>query len=80
MNLTEAKNNLKEVLEMLNRGVAISRIKRELIGKSNRGKYLWPLRVALSGLQASPGPFEIMDVLGRKESTKRIKIALKKLA
>lgn len=28
------------------------------------GEVLWPLRVALSGLDASPGPFEIMDAFG----------------
>ncbi|MBX4204591.1 MAG: glutamate--tRNA ligase [Candidatus Doudnabacteria bacterium] len=28
------------------------------------GEVLWPLRVALSGLAASPGPFEIMDAFG----------------
>lgn len=28
------------------------------------GEVLWPLRVALTGLDASPGPFEIMDAFG----------------
>jgi glutamyl-tRNA synthetase len=45
----------------------------------NRGEVLWPLRVALSGQVASPGPFEIMETLGREESLKRIEIAIKKL-
>jgi glutamyl-tRNA synthetase len=44
-----------------------------------RGELLWPLRVALSGKQASPGPFEIMEILGKEESLKRIKVAIKKL-
>ena len=43
-----------------------------------RGDALWPLRVSLSGLKNSPGPFEIMEVLGKKESLKRIDIALAK--
>lgn len=38
----------------------------------NLGDYLWPMRVALSGRQASPGPFEIADVLGREETLKKI--------
>ncbi len=44
-----------------------------------RGKVLWPLRAALSGQVASPGPFEIMKVLGEKETLKRIEIAIRKL-
>lgn len=41
-----------------------------------RGECLWPLRVALSGLRNSPGPFEIMFVLGKEESLKRIDAAI----
>ncbi|MFH1233734.1 MAG: glutamate--tRNA ligase [Patescibacteria group bacterium] len=37
------------------------------------GDYLWPMRVALTGRQASPGPFDVAEVLGKKESLKRIK-------
>lgn len=44
-----------------------------------RGEVLWPLRVALSGRAASPGPFEIMEVLGKEETRKRIDLALQKL-
>ncbi|OIO20254.1 MAG: glutamate--tRNA ligase [Candidatus Magasanikbacteria bacterium CG_4_9_14_0_2_um_filter_41_10] len=36
------------------------------------GDVLWPTRVALSGQQFSPGPFEIMSVLGKEKSLKRI--------
>ncbi len=41
------------------------------------GKVFWPLRVSLSGLEASPGPQEIIWVLGAKTSLKRLKKALK---
>ncbi|MDP2629690.1 MAG: glutamate--tRNA ligase [Candidatus Harrisonbacteria bacterium] len=44
-----------------------------------RGEVLWPLRVALSGKDASPGPFDIMAVLGKHESLLRIDTALTKL-
>lgn len=44
-----------------------------------RGDLLWPLRVTLSGLAKSPSPFEILDVLGKKESISRIKKAIEKL-
>ncbi|MDO8443658.1 MAG: glutamate--tRNA ligase [Candidatus Azambacteria bacterium] len=46
----------------------------------DKGRLLWPLRVALTGLKASPGPFEVLDVLGKKESLARIETAIKKLA
>ncbi len=46
---------------------------------AGRGEVLWPLRVALSGKEKSPGPFEIMDVVGKDESLRRIEIAIKKL-
>ncbi len=44
-----------------------------------RGEVFWPLRVALSGSEASPGPFEIMEVLGKDESLRRLERALVKL-
>jgi glutamyl-tRNA synthetase len=36
------------------------------------GNVLWPLRVALSGRSASPGPFELLWVLGKTESLSRV--------
>ncbi len=43
------------------------------------GEYLWPARAALTGRKASPGPFDVAEVLGKEESLKRIKEAIKKL-
>jgi glutamyl-tRNA synthetase len=48
-------------------------------GKPDRGRLLWPLRVALTGQQKSPSPFEAAWVLGKDESLKRIQGALGKL-
>ncbi|MDP2639036.1 MAG: glutamate--tRNA ligase [Candidatus Azambacteria bacterium] len=45
----------------------------------DKGRLLWPLRAALTGLEASPGPFEILEILGKEESIKRISAAIKKL-
>ncbi len=45
-----------------------------------RGQLLWPLRVALSGLKNSAGPFEIMDIIGKTETLKRLEIAKSKLS
>ncbi len=47
--------------------------------KRGRGEVLWPLRVALSGKESSPGPFEIMEVLGKEESLRRIERAIQKM-
>jgi glutamyl-tRNA synthetase len=45
-------------------------------GLSN-GNVLWPLRVALSGREKSASPFELLWVLGKEESLKRIEKAIK---
>jgi glutamyl/glutaminyl-tRNA synthetase len=45
----------------------------------DRGRLLWPLRVALSGKQASAGPFEIAEVLGKQKTIQRIKQAQEKV-
>ena len=44
------------------------------------GQMLWPLRTALSGKASTPGgAFDIMSILGKEESVKRIKDAIAKL-
>ncbi len=49
------------------------------LSQDDRGVTLWPLRVALSGEKESPGPFEIMEALGKSETLRRISVALEKL-
>ena len=49
-----------------------------LANRLGRGELLWPLRVAVSGRKNSPGPFEIMSVLGKDESLERIDRAIEK--
>ena len=51
-----------------------------LMEQEGKGSVLWPLRVALSGLRASPDPLEISEVLGKEEVLRRLTIALGKLA
>jgi glutamyl/glutaminyl-tRNA synthetase len=36
------------------------------------GTYLWPLRVALSGVDRSPSPFELLAVLDKKQIIERL--------
>ncbi len=48
-------------------------------GKKN-GAVLWPLRIAISGLESTPGgAFEIAYLLGREETMKRIESSVAKL-
>ena len=48
----------------------------EKFNAKNRGYLLWPLRVALSGKEASASPFEIAEILGREKTLKRISEAI----
>ncbi len=44
------------------------------------GQGLWPVRTAVSGKQMTPGgAFEIMEILGKEESLRRIKVGIEKL-
>ncbi|MBI4281519.1 glutamate--tRNA ligase [Candidatus Uhrbacteria bacterium] len=43
------------------------------------GETLWPMRVALSGEKASPGPFQIAVVLGKEKTIARLQTAIDKL-
>ncbi len=45
------------------------------------GQGLWPVRTAVSGKQSTPGgAYEIMNILGKEESLRRIKLAIEKLS
>ncbi|MDE2019696.1 MAG: glutamate--tRNA ligase [Patescibacteria group bacterium] len=63
-----------------NRGVITSAVQEIVNGRLNRGEVLWPLRVALSGQQSSPDPLEIMMVLGKEESLRRLRMAMDKIS
>jgi len=83
--------NKKEIIESLNTSESllcdVKDFKKENIenilmkkaDKKDRGRLLWPLRVALSGKEKSPGPFEIGEILGKKQTLERIKFAKKLL-
>lgn len=47
----------------------------------NKRKGLWPIRIAVSGKQVTPGgAFEIIEILGKDESIRRIKLAIERLS
>ena len=44
------------------------------------GTLMWPTRIALAGMTVTPGgAIEILDILGRDESIRRLKLGLDKL-
>ncbi|OHA45890.1 MAG: glutamate--tRNA ligase [Candidatus Terrybacteria bacterium RIFCSPLOWO2_01_FULL_44_24] len=84
--LAEAKTALikiKEIISHINENDWDERIEIDVMDLAqkygDRGAVLWPMRVALSGLDKSPGPVEIAKSLGRKETLKRIDEAVAKI-
>lgn len=82
MNDEEIKNVLnilENVLSQIKDGdftkEELEKILMEVVRGDDRGKLLWPLRVALTGQKASAGPFEIASVLGKEKTLARIKQA-----
>jgi len=89
MDKEKTKVNLKKIYELLEKipdenwtNDSIEEdIKSYIEAKNERaGEYLWPLRAALTGREASPSPFDVDEVLGKSNSLKRIKEAVKKLS
>lgn len=83
----ETKRNLKRALEILEniskedwtRDKIKEELERELEKEPDKGYYLWPLRVALTGKKASPPPFDIAKILGREKCLWRVKEAIELL-
>lgn len=80
----KTKENLNVILNKAKETSDFSKKNLELIimplaEARGRGELLWPLRVALSGKKTSPGPFEIMEVLGKEEAMRRISAAIDKI-
>lgn len=73
----------KEVLETTDFSI-LENLKTPLLEAISRaglknGQVLWPLRVALSGEEFSPGAFELAFILGKDKSLKRIQKVLELL-
>ena len=75
----EIAESLHIALKLLqeNQEKDITEIEQIFLGQASamgdRGKLLWPLRVALTGKKNSPGPFEIIKILGVDEAMKRLR-------
>lgn len=82
----EILNNLNLILEIFKKTPEskfnkenLEKVINALTEEKSIGEIFWPLRAALSGREASPGPLEILDVLGKKETIKRIQKAIDKI-
>ncbi len=81
----------EDLIDSLERGIKVidsvkwekSSLEKELINEANkekdRGKFLWPIRAALTGKKASASPFDVAWVLGREMSIKRLRRAINAL-
>ncbi len=78
---------LRELLPLLEANEDYTRggIEALLMGYINEkgiknGQGLWPIRTAVSGKQMTPGgAYEIMEILGKEESLRRVKTGIEKL-
>lgn len=79
----EIRKNLEQLVEMLAE-IPEGQFTKENVEKALKilvetlgsGEVLWPLRYAMTGKRASPGPFEIADVLGKEIAIARLKNAI----
>lgn len=88
MSPADAKKNLAEILETLKKIPADSwtddiieeAVMTHIQAKKGKvGEYLWPMRASLTGRTASPGPFQVAEVLGREKSLERIRQGIEKV-
>lgn len=81
---TNSENSLEVLNEMLPRLEAlpdfsfenVEKVVKDYVAEKEWQEWLalWPLRTAVSGKQMTPGgAYEIMDILGKEESLKRIR-------
>ncbi len=84
MESDEAAQSLEKSLEVMNEieesGWELENLKEKFMAAAdpkNRGALLWPLRVALTGKEKSPSPWEVAWAIGNEESKKRTEKAIK---
>jgi len=76
----EIKESLKNALKLIEHADSIqTELIEEAKKASSIGSFMWPLRVALSGKKASAGPAEIIEIIGKEKTIKRIKQAINHL-
>ena len=80
---SNVKEHLQKLIELLSGLRAenfvshnIKEAVKDYAEEKGRGCVLWPFRVALTGLEKSPDPFSVAEILGRDETIKRLKFAI----
>ncbi len=83
--ISKIKENLILIKENFNKikeeDFVSQKIKEVLdnLAKNNKGEFFWPLRVALSGKEASPPPFDLAEVFGKEKTIELIEKAIQKI-
>ncbi|BCX15431.1 MAG: glutamate--tRNA ligase [Candidatus Parcubacteria bacterium] len=86
--LLETKSNLifiKETLDKIKEerfddAMELKNFLDNIIPRDKRGYFFWPLRVALSGKDFSPPPFDLMSIFGKEKTLNLISKAIDKLS
>ncbi|MFA6422582.1 MAG: glutamate--tRNA ligase [Candidatus Buchananbacteria bacterium] len=80
-NLQLLSKELKNIDEKNWTAESLEKVIIEFIKNNNltNGEVLWPMRVALTGQEKSPTPFEVADMLEKEKSLERIDQAIKSL-
>ncbi len=50
-----------------------------LAEREGKGETLWPLRYCLSGMEKSPDPITLINLIGLEQTQKRIEAGIQKL-
>ena len=85
-NMEKTKKHLQEVVKLLStlseNEFNQDKIKETVWNyaeKEGKGNVLWPMRVALTGMEKSPDPFAVAGVLGKEKTIKRLTYAIEKI-
>jgi len=83
-NVLKSLDKIKKVLDSIkedswNRDNLKNIILKKIENVKDRGEYLWPFRVALTGKESSAPPFEIAEILQKKETINRLEKAIKRV-
>ncbi len=82
--IQNTKQYLNEIIEIISKLNDFSKesVKEAMWPMAERvgkGNVLWPMRYALSGMDKSPDPFVLSELLGKDEAIRRLKIAYDKI-
>ncbi len=83
---SKTKKHLEEIVKLLEplsekdfSGESVKKAVWDYAEERGRGNVLWPFRVALTGLDKSPDPFSVAEIIGKKETLNRLRNAANKL-